>query len=248
MIDGLLKARNEKKAVIRPTKIDPKMTVDKAYKLQNELVQHLIKENNEKIVGYKLSPKTVSDKPVYGFLFKSMLLPVGVTVKRSDFIDLHLENEVAFIIGKEVVGKNIKAPADLKNYVKEVMPAIEMPEIRYSGPIDDVTGIDLVVDNVVASKLIVGPGKPASAVDADKVYVKMTRNGEVVNEGVSTLVEGSPWNSLFWLVKKLEEEGVTLKPDQIIMTGGIAKFLDSVPGNYEATYSGLGKINFKVER
>ncbi len=252
MMDKLIDARSSLKAVERPTKIDPTLTVEKAYQMQSELVGRLMKK--EVLAGYKLSPKTVPNAndskkmiPVYGYLFKSMVLPVGAIVKKKDFIDLHLENEVAFIIGKEILPKEIKTPADLKPYVKLVAPAIELPEIRYSGPIDDVTGIDLVVDNVVASKIIVGNGKPTNEVDADLVSVKMTRNGEVVNEGVSTMVEGSPWNSLFWLVKELEKKSETLKPDQIIMTGGIAKFMDSISGNYEATYTGLGKINFKVE-
>ena len=75
----------------------------------------------------------------------------------------------------------------------------------------------------------------------------MMKDGVVINEGVSTLVEGSPWNSLFWLVKELEKKGQALKAGEIIFTGGIAKFMDGTPGSYEATYDGLGNITLKVE-
>lgn len=108
------------------------------------------------------------------------------------------------------------------------------------------TGIDLVVDNVVAAKIILGEGKPPSQINADEIKVTMTRNGEVVNEGQSTMVEGSPWNSLLWLVRTLAKKNMTLKAGHVIMTGGIAKFLDSVPGDYSAISTGLGTITFRV--
>ena len=104
----LLNARQTKIPVERPTKHHPEMTVDEACRLRDLLVQRLI-DAGEKIVGYKLSPKTVPSAtdttklvPVYGYLFESMRLPVGATVNKKDYIDLHLENEVAFIIGKEI--------------------------------------------------------------------------------------------------------------------------------------------------
>jgi len=254
MVNDLLNARKALKPVERPTKKEPNMTVKRAYELQEQLVSKL-KSNGSVVAGYKLSPKTVKDPndpskmiPVYGYLFASMKLEPGVKIKKSDFIDLHLENEVAFIVGKEIDPKKINSPSDLKDYVKYVAPAIELPEIRYSGSIDDVTGIDLVVDNVVASKIIVGKGLPTNTVDADKVKVKMTRDGTTVNEGVSTMVEGSPWNSLFWLVKELEKKNERVKPDHVIMTGGIANFMNSDPGVYKATYDGLGEITFTVIR
>jgi|GEM_PF-4723206 len=247
MIDKLVKAREKLVPVERPAKADPKLTLEKAYAMQKELVDRLIKDKKEKVIGYKLSPKTVDGQPVYGYLFESMILPSGVTLKKKNFIDLHLENEVVFVIGGEIDPESIKNPIDLKPHVKFVAPGVELPEIRYKGPIDDVTGLDLVVDNVVASGIIVGEGLPPAQVDADLVKVKMTRDGAVVNEGVATMVEGSPWNALFWLVAELGKKNERLKGGQIVFTGGIAKFMDSDPGDYEASYSGLGNMNFKVE-
>lgn len=254
MLNDLIVARTMKTPVERPTRRHPDITVEEAYALQRQLVDRLIAEQGEVVVGYKLSPRTVPDPadanrqiPVYGFLFQSMLVPAGAAIRKSDFIDLHLENEVAFIIGKKAPPQKISSPADLKPYVAAIAPAIEMPDIRYSGPTGDITGIDLIVDNVVASRIMLGQERPAAEVDADRVAVRMTRNGEVVNEGVSTMVEGSPWNALFWLVRALAERGEALKPKQIVMTGGIAKFLDGLLGKYEATYEGLGTIRFAVE-
>jgi 2-keto-4-pentenoate hydratase len=254
MVNDLIVARAAKTPVERPARRYPAMTVAEAYALQRQLVEKLIAEQGEVLIGYKLSPKTVPDPadatrqiPVFGFLFQSMVVPAGAAIKRSDFIDLHLENEVAFIIGKKIPPQKISSPADLKPYIAAVAPAIEMPDIRYVGPIDDITGIDLVVDNVVASQIMLGVKRSTAEVDADRVEVRMTRNGELVNEGSSTLVEGSPWNALFWLVKTLEARGGTLKPRQVVMTGGIAKFMDGLPGRYEATYEGLGTIQFTVE-
>ncbi len=254
MIDKLADARKTKVFVERPTKSKPEMTANEAYKLQGELVDKLVKRYDEVVIGYKLSPKTIKDPanpdrmiPVYGYLFESMKVPQGATLKKAAFIDLHLENEVAFVIGKDISPDKIKTPVDLKPYIKEVVAAIELPEIRYSGPIDDVTGIDLIVDNVVASKIILGESKSPMDIDADLIKVKMTRDGEVINEGASILVEGSPWNSLFWLVKELAKKGESLKENEIVFTGGIANFMDGNQGSYEAIYDGLGKITFKVE-
>ncbi len=245
MINDLFEARKTLKPVTRPTSKIPNMTTEEAYKLQKQLVEKL-KSNGDIVAGYKLSPKTIKDAPVYGYLFESMKIAPGTVIKKTDFIDLHLENEVAFIIGQEINSSQINKPSDLKSYVKYVVPAIEMPEIRYSGDIDDVTGLDLVVDNVVASKIILGKGMSPDMVDADKVKVIMTRDGVTVNEGLSTMVEGSPWNSLFWLVKELDKKDEKLKVDYVIMTGGIAKFMDSTLGVYKATYEGLGEITFTI--
>ena len=251
--DKLVKARSNKNPVERATAEKPDITIDKAYEMEKALVDKLMKKNKEKHIGYKLSPNTVPDKdnpektvPVYGYLFESMIVPVGETLKKSDFIDLHLENEVAFVVGKEIIPAPIKTPVDLKQYIKEVVPAIEMPDVRYAGPLKDITGIDLVIDNVAASKVMLGEGTSPTGVDSDLVSVKTTRDGEVINEGISTMVMGSPWNALFWLVHELEKKGETLKPGMVVITGSINRFMDSDPGLYEATYEGLGTITFRI--
>jgi len=61
------------------------------------------------------------------------------------------------------------------------------------------------------------------------------------------MVAGSPWNTLFWLVKQLDKHGTALKPDQVVITGAIGKFMDGKPGKYKASFSQLGDLNFEVE-
>ena len=253
MIQSLLAARKTKARADRPTKIDPGINLKQAYDLQYELVERLVKSEGP-VIGYKISPKTVADSedptrqiPDYGHLLKTMVLRNGAVLRRSDFMDLHLENEVAFVIDRPIPYDAVKTAAELKPYVRSVNPAIELPDIRFTGTINDVTGLDLVVDNVVAAKIILGPGKSIVDINPDQVTVKMTREDEIVNEGISTMVEGSPWNSLLWLVKELGKRGKTLLAGHVVMTGGIANFMDGKAGSYRADFGPLGEIKFKLQ-
>lgn len=124
MIDELIEARVTRRPISRPTLINPKLGIAEAYQLQEELVKKLISEKGERLMGYKLSPKTVPDEsqpqtmiPVYGSLFTSMLLKPGVVLKKTDFIDLHIENEVAFILGHDIPPEKVAKAADLARYV-----------------------------------------------------------------------------------------------------------------------------------
>lgn len=254
IVSQLIESRNTLNPIERPTLKD-NISVKEAYEFQLKLVQKLL-ESKEKIAGFKVSPKTVSDSsnlekqiPVFGHLFASSIIKSSnsTIISKSDFIDMHIENEVAFIIGEDIDASKISSPEDLKSYVKGLAPAIELPDIRYSGPIDDVTGIDLVVDNVVASKVILGKEEKSSEIDTDSIKVEMKLNGRLINEGSATFVEGSIWNSLFWLVKELDMYGIIIKKDHIIMPGGINKFMDGSKGNYEANYSGMASIRFDVK-
>ena len=56
-----------------------------------------------------------------------------------------------------------------------------------------------------------------------------------------------PFNAVAWLANRLGAKGETLKPGDIVMTGGISTLIRPDGGDtVEALFSSLGRITMKV--
>jgi 2-keto-4-pentenoate hydratase len=251
VVNAIVQARAAVKQFALPSSKLPDLTVDKAYKLQRALTKAILAKGDS-IGGFKagLTSEATQKKfgvnaPLLGPLFKSGGLGPGAAVDRKDFVRLFIENEVGYVAGQKI-SQPVKNVESLKKMIKEVFPAVELPDLRFAD-MKNLKGTDIIVDAVGCAKYIIGPKVPANKVDVSKVEVTLTCDGKVVNQGKAADALGDQWKALLWLVNGVVEHGYTIDPGQILITGAMGKMIPGKPGKYDGDWGVLGKMSWTVK-
>jgi 2-keto-4-pentenoate hydratase len=251
VIKGLVDGRAAVKPMAVPSSLLPDLTMEKAYALQQGLVKALLAKG-EAVSGFKAGLTSAAgqkqfgvDQPVLAPLFKSGAFGPGAVVKQKDFVRLFTETEIGYVAG-EKIDKPVKDVESLKKMISEVFPAVELPDIRFAD-MKSIKGVDLVAEAVGSAKFIVGKKIPADQVDVSQVQVKLTLNGEVVNQGKAADVMGDQWQALLWLINGAVARGWTIEPGYIFITGAMGRMLPGKPGKYEGDWGPLGTMSWSVE-
>ena len=251
VVKAIVDAKIGVKPFANPSAQLPGLTMEKAYDLQKKVAAAMVKKGHA-ISGYKagLTSKPAQKKfgvnsALLGPLFKTGEQPAGTPVDRNALVKPFIETEIGYFLGAKV-NKPVKDVATLKKLVKEVCPAIELPDLRY-GNLKKLKGPDLVADGVASAKYIVGKRVPKDRVDVAKVKVALAMNGKPVFEGKASDALGDQWQALLWLVNGVVKQGWAIEPGQILITGALGKMTPAKPGKYEAKFGDLGTIDFSVK-
>ncbi|OAD22202.1 4-oxalocrotonate decarboxylase [Candidatus Thiomargarita nelsonii] len=245
LADLLLQSHHNNQLIPLVSLINPQLSVEQAYIVQ----AHYVRGRNEKLVGFKagLTSQAVQKKfqvnqALAGVLFASGDL--SATTSLSQFQRLMLETELGFEIGKAIRGV-VANKAELKQYIKAVLPVIELPELGFAGK---PTVVDIIAANVGSAAFIKGkPVTDLSDLDLNALKVTLTRNGETVNVGLGRDALGDQWQAALWLVNRLIGLGRTLEPGQFVITGAMGKMIKAEAGDYKADFGKLGVISFSIE-
>jgi 2-keto-4-pentenoate hydratase len=251
IVNGILQARTAVKQLELPSAKMPDITVEKAYALQKSLTKAILAKGDA-IGGFKagLTSETgqrrfgVND-PVLAPLFKSGEMGPGAVVEQKDFVRLFLETEVGYVVAQKI-SEPVKDVAALKKMIKEVFPAVELPDLRFAD-MKNLKGPDIIADAVSSAKYIVGPKIPADKVDVTKVEVTLNHDGAVANQGKAADALGDQWKALLWLVNGVIAQGWTIEPGQILITGALGNMIPGKPGKYEGDWGPLGKLSWTVK-
>ncbi len=251
VVKSIVDARAAVKTFPNPSSQLPGLTLDKAYGLQKEVVKALVAKGDT-VSGFKGGLTAEAGQKRFGVnealvgeLFKSGELGPDAVVNPKDFVRLFVETEIGYVLGQKI-SEPVKDVESLKKMVKEVFPAIELPDMRFED-MKTVTGPDIVVDAVGSAKYIVGKKIPADKVDVSKVEVTLTLDGNVVNQGKATDCLGDQWKALLWLVNTAVAKGWTLEPGQVLITGAMGAMIPGKPGKYEGKWGPLGTISWTVK-
>jgi 2-keto-4-pentenoate hydratase len=251
VIQDIVKSRTDIKPLSNPSKKIPDLTLEKAYKLQHDLTKALVAKGDS-VGGFKAGltsaaaqKKFKADSAMMGLLYKSGDVPLGTPVNPKDFVRLFIEVEVGYSLAKKVTAP-VKDVAELKKLVKEVYPAIELPDIRFAD-MKSLKVADIVADAAGSAKYIVGKKMSPDKVDVSKVNVKLTLNGKTVNAGKASDALGDQWKALLWLVNTTVKNGWTIEPGQVLITGSLGRLIPGKPGAYSADFGPLGKIAFTIK-
>ncbi len=249
--DFLNRAELEKREVKRITLEHPELSVEDAYKIQDELVS-LKLQNGDRIIGPKMGLTSQAkmkqmnvEEPIYGYVFDYMLIPDGGTLSMRDVIHPKVEVEIAFIMGKDLEGPGITGAQALAA-TEYVIPALEIIDSRYEN--FQFTLPDVIADNASTSRVVFGNRmvKPEN-LELDLVGATLSINGEIKDLGAGAAVVGHPANSVAMLANMLARKGQKVKAGDVILTGGITgAVLLSVGDTVTAKLDGLGEIGFKV--
>jgi len=155
-----------------------------------------------------------------------------------------IETEIGLILGKNL-NRHIETPADLKNSIVKVIPAIELPDLGFAD-MGALKGVDIIAANVSARQFIVGQPRPVENVNLNAVDVTLFRNGREVNRGTGADALEDQWQAALWLVNKMIDQGRAPEAGQILLTGALGKMLPGKPGSYVADYGDFGTISFEI--
>ncbi|MCX5873061.1 MAG: 4-oxalocrotonate decarboxylase [Deltaproteobacteria bacterium] len=251
VIAEIVAAREAVKSIPLPSSKLPNLTEEKAYVLQKQMAEKVLSKG-EKIGGFKagltsnaLQQRFGVGSAVLGPMFKSGELGPDAVVDVKGFTRLFIETEVGYVVGEKIT-QPVKDVASLKKMIKEVFPAVELPDIRFA-EMKDLKGIDLIVDAVSSSKYIVGKSLTMDKVDVDQVQVSLALDGKVVNEGKAADAMGDQWKALLWLVNGVIAQGWSIEPGQVLITGAMGNMIPGKPGKYEGDWGPLGKLSWTVK-
>jgi 2-oxo-3-hexenedioate decarboxylase len=251
LAEFLNSAELEKREVIRITKDHPELTVEDAYRIQEELVNMKLQAGFN-IIGPKMGLTSLAkmkqmnvEEPIYGYIFDYMVVDNGV-IALSDLIHPKVEAEIAFILGEDIQGPGITG-AQVLQATEYVIPALEIIDSRYEN--FQFTLPDVIADNASSSRVILGNTiRKPNDLELDLVGVTLSINGQIKDLGAGAAVLGHPAHSVAMLANMLSRKGDKLKKGQVILTGGVTgAVMLSAGDTVSAKWDGLGTIDFVVK-
>jgi len=208
-------------------------------------------QRGERLVGYKVGFTSHAmqkaykvEKPLSGRLFDSMVWGTGAQLSARRFFKLHVEVELAFIMGSDLASQSVTI-ADVLSATVFVQPALELIDYRTVTPRSIA---DMVADNTSCAGAVLG-GRPVrpSQLNLGWVGATLAKNGNIVETGVSAAVLGHPARALVALSEQLASEGEWIKAGDIILSGAFMPMVDVISGDtIQADFGDLGTIDLSV--
>jgi 2-keto-4-pentenoate hydratase len=225
----------------------PDTDYNDAYAFQEALIDRFAADGDP-VIGYKVGltgPQLPfgAEEPIYGRLYDSMVVAPNNKIFRSDYIIPMVEIELAFIFGEDVTYPVTQA--ELAEKVVAVAPAVEFPDLLFED-LPNLFWLDIIAMNVSPRQVIIGQPIPIDQVDVNNIQVTVRQKNQIINQGVSTNVLGDQWESLLFLVERLDSRGYQIQAGDVVMTGAMSGMFPAAPGHYHVQYENLGKLRFKV--
>lgn len=226
---------------------------DSAYRVQFQLTQ----QKQEPVGGYKVSLTSeetqkmfASTSPLYGTQVASHFLQSPAHFTADQLMDPLAEVELMFTAKEDLSSQDTLA--DLMQKTK-VAPAVEVPDSRFSDWFPSLDKYLVVADAAVGGYVVYGQEVETSQVfsqpeDLTKVTCQLFHDEKHLKDGTATEVLGNPLNSLQWLVKKLEDQGLKLQARQRVSSGTFLLPENLTTGTWRADFNcGLGSVTLEVE-
>lgn len=207
------------------------------------------------VVGYKagLTNPAVQkrfnyDRPVWGVLYKGMLLGHGAAVEAAFGARPLFEADLLVRV-KSAAINDAKTPADVLDAIDQVIPFIELPDLMVQAP-PKLNGPAISAINVGARLGVTGtpiaiPAYRAeryAMLDAlrDMTVVLSDAGGAELARGKGSDILGHPLNAVVWLAEALAKDGKAMKPGDLISLGSFSPLLPPKAGSgATVTYIGL---------
>lgn len=250
--DLLLSAEKSRTGVTPLTEMKPDLTVKEAYNIQLDNIQVKL-ENGEIISGKKIGLTSLAmqqllgvNEPDYGHLLQSMEVDNNGVISRKQLLEPKVEGEIAFFLKKDLKGPNVTVE-DVLGATEYVVAALEIVDSRVAGW--KIKLCDTIADNASSGLYVLGEKKLAPhLLDLKKEKMSFYKNEQLINEGAGKAALGDPAFCVAWLANKLSEFGITLKANEVILSGALSAAVNAEEGDeFVAKFQTLGevKVNFK---
>jgi 2-keto-4-pentenoate hydratase len=190
----------------------PVLDIEQAYAVQIE-VARLRCEAGDAVAGYKvgcIGPGVVEQfgmsGPIHARLFRSELRTSGETLEHFAFANLAIEGEMAVRIGAD-------------GTIAAAFPVIELHHFVFrSSP---KTLAELVANNGINAGAVIAPEDavaPLGRWEAARALTVVV-NGKAVDSGELWAMAGGAVEAVDWLREDLRRHGLSLSPDDLVLTG-----------------------------
>jgi 2-oxo-3-hexenedioate decarboxylase/2-keto-4-pentenoate hydratase len=210
-----------------PPDIEPQ-DLDEAYAAQ-EMLQERWTRQRGPVVGYKIAVTTPVMQnlmgighPCAGAIFNRYFYESPVTIRRSDYVNVAVECEIAMRLGDDLPGRG--RPHDQESVAAAVdscHAAIEIIEDQ-NADYKKVSARGLVANNAWNGGAVIGPAvRDWRKLDLAALGGTMTIEDVEQGRGKGADVLGHPLNALAWLANTLVERGRPLRRGTVVLTGSI---------------------------
>ena len=173
--------------------------------------------------------------PIYGRLFKNEIYVSGIKLKKNNFKNLAVEAEMAVEIGE-----------DLK--IKKAFPVIELHNFIFR--FKRKTLMELIVNNAFNAGLVLSDKKIAKPLNQwnKSKHLILKVNGEIVEFGNPWALRGGAIESVKWLQENLNLHGLSIKQNNIILTGTSLSLYHVNVGDFISVFIDKDElVNCKIE-
>ena len=244
--DILMHAQKERKPAVQLSTTFPGIAIEDSYAISTEVANRKIAAG-AKLIGHKvgltskaMQRSSMIDEPDFGFILDDQMIADGAKVKHTDYCKPRVEVELAFVMGKRLMGPGVGL-TDVLRATEYVVPAIEIVDARLQ---DQRKIFDTVADNGAAAGIALG-GRPVGPLDIDLRWVGgiMYRNSEIEETGLAAGVLGHPALGVAWLANKLGNMGTALEPGHLVLAGSFTRVVFAQKGDtLHADFGALGGI------
>jgi 2-keto-4-pentenoate hydratase len=181
--------------------------------------------------------------PCGGAIFAKTIHASPARIKKSDFVNLRVESEIALKLGQDMPASRAPWTAEsVVPFVSGAMPAYELIEDR-NAVYTETNAVSMIVENCWNGGVVIGEPKPVTVKDIVAVSGHQTLNGKPIGTGKAE----DPFATLAWLANLLAERGRDLKAGMVVITGSLIPTFSIAPGD-RAVFSveGLGEAVMEI--
>lgn len=246
-------ATQEAREIDRLTLRLPELTVDDAYRVQEEGLR-LRLARGEKIIGYKMGLTSRAkmkqmnvEAPIYGVLTQSMRLENGAQLSFKGRIHPKGEPEIGFIVAREIAGA--MSAREALDHCSGVFVGIEVIDSRYRNFQFQLP--DVIADNCSASAFVMSeknvPPAELGWESLGNLGMLLEIDGVGVGFGSSSAILGHPAESLAMLSRMLHERSQKIPAGSIVLAGSSTEaILLSQGTRIQASAQALGSCRIKL--
>jgi 2-keto-4-pentenoate hydratase len=226
-----------------PSRLEPSLTVDEAYAVQELIVERRISRGRRR-AGWKLGLTTAAPPttPIVGTLLDDMIIPSESDLSLATMVAPMVEAEFVVRIGETIdQGATV---AELEKGSHEVGPGIEVIDYR---TIDSSGVVDWIADNSTVAYAVVGALIPLADIKPAEIGASLSCDGRHLASGTGLQVMGNPLAAVAWLSQHVIERGHPLKRGDVILTGSLTGHHVVPVRNVEfkADFGALGEVSVR---
>ena len=192
-----------------------------ALNIQSE-VSKLREKRGEEVIGYKIGcvsketqKKMGFAQPAYGRLWNKELHANGVNLNKKNYTNPAMEAEFGIKLNCDL-NPNLISSDYIIDSVESIYPLIEIHNLIFYG--DAPHGAELLANNAIHAGVILGPENklPNNNTTTD---LKLIYNKEIVDAWSDKKWPNDMLSEVQWLAKELAKINITLKKNNLILTG-----------------------------
>ncbi len=239
------------------TGIPVDISLDDAYCTQAKYVA-LLRQSFGEPIGYKVgfTGKATQERfgipnPAMAVLFEPMFIANGGTIVR-DFGHRTIIEPDLMVVVKDAGIMDATTELEAAAHLSSVHAFMELAAIQFAKE-EKLTGPGVVALNMVATRMVMGPGLPVEATPAfvqamaDMETVFTDETGTVIQSAPGSTLLGNPLRVVLWLVEEMKQRNETLRAGDRLSLGSVGKLFPLTEGGKTYTYTLNGLPGGSIE-